>query len=134
MTAAPRTITLASAISELSRLMTAVDGLCGEAGAASPDVTALNLALEELVTNVITHGYGGDPGHSLTVTLEAAGDRIRAVVADDAPAYNPLARPEVDTGLPLDRRPVGGLGVHLVRKLMDVCIYEHRDGRNFFAI
>lgn len=115
--------------------MEMIDGFCAGVNASAADVSALHLALEEIVTNVITHGYHGDSARSLTVKLEEmAADRIRAVVNDDAPAYNPLARAEVDTALSLEARPVGGLGVHLVKKLMDVCAYEHREGQNVFSI
>jgi serine/threonine-protein kinase RsbW len=131
----PRTLTLASDINELSRVIAMVDAFCMEVAASPMDTSTLHLALEEVVTNVITHGYPEDGGHTFTVTLEAiASDRIRAVVVDDAFAYNPLARPVVDTGLPLEDRPIGGLGVHLVRRLMDVCLYERNDGRNVFTI
>jgi anti-anti-sigma factor len=130
-----QTLTLAADLVELTGVMQMIDDFCGGVSASAADVSALHLALEEIVTNVITHGYGNDSSRSFTVRLEAISmDRIRAVVSDDAPAYNPLARAEVDTALPLDSRPVGGLGVHLVKKLMDVCLYEHRDGRNLFSI
>lgn len=128
-------LTIAADLAELTRVMQMTDAFCAGVGAGAADVSALHLALEEMVTNVITHGYHNDPSRSFDFRIEAmAADRIRATVTDDAPAYNPLARPEVDTSLPLEARPVGGLGVHLVRKLMDACLYEHRDGRNLFSI
>jgi anti-sigma regulatory factor (Ser/Thr protein kinase) len=61
-------------------------------------------------------------------------DRVRAIVTDIAPAYDPLARPEVDTKLPLDERPIGGLGVHLVKNLMTSTQYEWRDGQNVLSM
>ena len=129
------TLTIAADLVELTRVMQFIDDFCTRISASTADTSALHLALEEIVTNVITHGYHDDPSCSLTVQLEALpAGRIRAVVIDDAPAYNPLARPEVNTDLPLEARPVGGLGVHLVKRLMDVCQYEHRDGRNVFLI
>ncbi len=135
MSAKPQTLTIASDLAELARVMQTIDDFCAGMTAGTADVSALHLALEEIVTNVITHGYHNDSSRSFTVRLEAiSGDRIRAIVTDDAPAYNPLARAEVNTSLPLEARPVGGLGVHLVKKLMDVCVYEHRDGQNIFSI
>jgi anti-sigma B factor antagonist len=69
------------------------------------------------------------------ITVEAiAPDRLRATVADEAPAFDPLARPEIDISLPLEARAIGGLGVHLVKKLMDLCSYERRNGKNLFTI
>jgi len=59
--------------------------------------------------------------------------RVTATVTDDAPAYDPLARAEVDITLPLEERPIGGLGVHLEKKLMDSARYERRDGRNILT-
>jgi len=130
-----QSLTIAADLAELTQVMQMIDGFSAAAGIGAADVSALHLALEEIVTNVITHGYGGDASRSLDVHIEAiAADRIRASVTDEAPAYNPLARPEVNTSLPLEARPVGGLGVHLVRKLMDVCFYEHRNGCNIFTI
>lgn len=130
-----QTFTLASRLDELPRLMAAVHEIGRGTRATAADLSALELALEEIVTNVITHGFRGEPGHSIAISLEASTpDRIRAVVMDDAGAFNPLDRPEADTQLPLEDRPVGGLGVHLVRKLMDLCLYERRDGRNHLTI
>lgn len=135
MPAKSQTLTIAADLAELARVMQMIDDFCAGMAVSAADVSALHLALEEIVTNVITHGYHSDASRSFSVELEAiAADRIRAVVTDDAPAYNPLARPEVNTNLPLEVRPVGGLGVHLVKKLMDVCLYEQHDGKNLFSI
>lgn len=135
MSAKSQTLTIAADLAELARVMQMIDEFCAGMAVNTADVSALHLALEEIVTNVITHGYQSDSSRSFTVRLEAVSvDRIRAVVTDDAPAYNPLARPEVNTALPLEARPIGGLGVHLVKKLMDVCLYEQRDGHNVFSV
>lgn len=130
-----QSLTIAANLAELARVMQMIDDFSTATGIGAADVSALHLALEEIVTNVITHGYQRDETRTLSVQIEAlAADRIRASVTDAAPAYNPLARPEVNTSLPLEARPVGGLGVHLVRKLMDVCLYEQRDGHNVFTV
>ena len=135
MFAKSQTLTIAADLAELARVMQMIDGFCASMAASAADVSALHLALEEIVTNVITHGYHSDASRSFTVRLEVIStDRIRAMITDDAPAYNPRARSEVNTALPLEARPVGGLGVHLVKKLMDVCQYEQRDGHNIFSI
>lgn len=135
MSAKSQTLTISADLAELARVMQMIDDFCAGLAVSATDVSALHLALEEIITNVITHGYHSDTSRTFTVRLEAvSAGRIRAVVTDDAPSYNPLARPEVNTALPLEARPVGGLGVHLVKKLMDVCTYEHRDGQNLFSI
>lgn len=132
---APLLLTLANDLAEIPRLAEAVETFCEPHEPSMKDLMAVQLALEELVTNVINHGYKDGLAHAFTVELSApSAGVIRAVIADDAPAYDPLARPEVDTSLPLEDRPIGGLGVHLVKKLMDVSHYERRDGKNILVI
>lgn len=129
-----QTLTLRNDLDELAPLAAAVEDFCAPLAATPKDLMALQLALEETVTNVITHGYTDGQPHTFTVDLSASAGRITAVVADDAPAYDPLARAEVDTSLPLEQRPVGGLGVHLVKKLMTSAHYERRGHRNVLTL
>ena len=115
-------------------MLRAVENFCRGIGASPSDTHALLLSIEEIITNVLRHGYQGTP-HPVALTLEAVPpDRVRAVVVDRAPAYDPLARPEVDTNLPLEDRPIGGLGVHLVKCLMSETRYERRDGQNILSM
>ena len=130
MSAACHTLTLQNDLAEIPRLAEFVDAFCASLHPAREDLLALQLALEETVTNVISHGYKDGGAHTFTVRLAVHERRITAIVTDDAPAFDPLIRPEVDIHLPLDQRPIGGLGVHLVKKLMDRVHYEHRDGQN----
>ena len=130
MSVAPQTLTLANDLAEIPRLADFVDELCARLSATQKDVLALQLSLEEVVTNVIDHGYTDGQPHTFTVTFSVSSHRITIVIDDDAPAYDPLARPDVDTSLPLEDRPIGGLGVHLVKKLMTSARYERRDGHN----
>ena len=121
---------------ELPRVMTEVDAFCQALPASSTNVHALRLAIEEAITNVFVHGYGGEACSEpvlLRLIFESP-NRIRATVTDGAPAYNPLSRPEVDTSTPLEHRRIGGLGVHLVKKLMNATQYERRDGRNVLTL
>jgi anti-sigma regulatory factor (Ser/Thr protein kinase) len=129
-----QTLTITLGLEELPRVIAAVDDFCVSIDASRQDAHALHLAIEEAVSNVLQHGYGGMP-RPLSVSLEAiAPDRVRAVVTDRAPPFNPLLRPEVDTTLPLEERAIGGLGVHLVKKLMDSMHYERRDGQNVLTM
>lgn len=130
----PLQLTLANDLAEIPRLADAVETFCEPFGPSTKDLLSLQLALEELVTNIINHGYTDGQAHTFTVALSAQDGGIRAVITDDASAYDPLARDEVDTSLPLEDRAIGGLGVHLVKKLMDVSHYERRDGKNILTI
>jgi anti-sigma regulatory factor (Ser/Thr protein kinase) len=136
MSAPPReTITLRNDRAEIPRLAAFIDSFCRTLGPAQEDLMSFHLALEEAVTNVIHHGYVDGQSHEFTVSLAAApGGLVTAVVSDDAPAFDPVARPPVDTSLPLEERPIGGLGVHLIKNLMDSVRYERREGRNILTL
>ncbi len=127
-------LTLNNDLAELTRLADFVEAFTAPFDPTPKDLMALQLALEESVTNVINHGYRDDQPHTFTVELACSDRRVTAILTDDAPAYDPLARPEVDTSTPLEDRAIGGLGVHLVKKLMDSAHYERRDGRNILTL
>jgi len=134
MPSSQQSITLKNELSEIERLAGFVDAFCEPLEPGMKDLMAIQLALEEAVTNVINHGYSDGQAHTFAVELAATPDRrVKAIVTDDAPAYDPLARPPVDTTLPLEERKIGGLGVHLVKKLMDSAHYERRDGKNILT-
>jgi anti-sigma regulatory factor (Ser/Thr protein kinase) len=129
-----RTVTITRGLEELPRVIETVEDFCQGVGASEHDSHSLHLAIEEVVSNVLMHGYRGAP-YPVSVCLEAIPTgRVRATVTDRAPAYDPLARPEVDTKMPLEDRPIGGLGVHLVKKLMDTTHYERVGDQNVFAM
>ena len=128
------TLTLRNDLAEIPRLAAAVEAFCEPLEPTPKAAMAVQLALEEIVTNVINHGYTDGQPHTFTVDLRANDGRVTLIITDDAPAYDPLARPDVDTSLPLEQREIGGLGVHLVKKLMDRAHYERRDGRNILTL
>ncbi|MEY3608320.1 MAG: hypothetical protein RLZZ447_1108 [Verrucomicrobiota bacterium] len=134
MPPAVQLLALSSSLAEIPRVAEAIEAFCAPLEPGPRDLFALQLALEEAVTNVITHGYGEQPGHSFTLELRSEERRVTAVLTDDAPAYDPLARAELDIHAPLAERGIGGLGVHLLKKLMDSVAYERRDGRNVLVL
>ena len=86
--------------------------------AVDPEATAdVVQAVDEIVTNVIEHGYAGREG-KIDVEIEVDGDAT-VRVRDACPPFDPTAVPAPDTGAPLDRRPLGGMGLHLSRELTD---------------
>ncbi len=87
---------------------------------------AADHALTEHIQNLVDHGHA----NGLSVTFNALDGRLVLTVEDDGVAYNPLDAPEPDLSLPIEQRPIGGLGVHLMRKLMDSVHYKRTDGKN----
>lgn len=92
-------------------------------GAEEAAVRDLVQAVDEWVTNVIVHGYRGQGG-SVEVALTRSDDEIVARVRDAAPEFDPAMAPAFDPDLPLERRPMGKMGIHLIRELCDR--FEHR--------
>jgi serine/threonine-protein kinase RsbW len=97
-------------------------------------VYALNLAVEEMATNIIKYGYDDAAEHQITLVLRLDQNNLTMTISDDGHAFNPLQRPAVDVSGPIEDRDVGGLGIHLVRNLFDELTYERRAGRNVFTV
>jgi phosphoserine phosphatase RsbU/P len=121
-------------LSELDRLNQALTELGRRHGLPDKVMHDLNLALEEILTNIITYGYTDNREHEIKVRLSMQPGEIRIDVEDDGQPFNPLEAPEPDTTKPLKERTVGGLGIHLVRKLMDGLEYKRQGDRNLLTM
>ena len=121
---------LANELADLASLAGQIERFGAEQRLPSSVVNALNVVLDEAVSNAINHGYDAGVRGEIAVRLRRTGDRVVAEVEDDGRPFDPLQAPPPDLTLPLERRPVGGLGIHLIRKLMDEVSYARRDGRN----
>jgi anti-sigma regulatory factor (Ser/Thr protein kinase) len=129
-----RVISLASTFEEIPRLADALQAFCRD-HQLSPDLASrIMLAVEEVAANIIAHGYRGAGGHAFEVRLARDEDAVRITVSDEAPPFDPLTQPPPDTTAPLERRPSGGLGIHLVRTLMDDVRYRHDGTRNILVL
>jgi anti-sigma regulatory factor (Ser/Thr protein kinase) len=95
-----------------------------------PVVQAADLALEEHLTNVMAYAYDDAGEHTITVRLEANDSDLVIEVEDDGKPFDPTQAPEVDTSLPLEQKPIGGLGIHLIRRSMDEMAYQRKADRN----
>src|SRR5262249_11036600 len=93
-------------------------------------VNAVNVVLDEAVSNAINHGYDAGVRGEIAVRLRRAGDAVLLEVEDDGRPFDPLQTPPPDLTPPPEQRPIGGLGVHLIRNLMDEVTYARVDGRN----
>ena len=119
---------------EIERLAEEVTRFANQHGAPSEIVGDLNLALEEVVANVIMHAYPQGGAHEIRVDVTAEVDRVAAAVVDDGVAFDPLQRAEPNVTLPLEERPVGGLGIFLARRVMDDLHYSREAGRNHLTM
>ncbi len=95
---------------------------------------SINVALDELLANALSHGGAGRDPCSVTVEVKLDEERVTVILTDDGPPFDPFARVAPDTTLSVEERPVGGLGIHLVRELMDHVSYERREGHNVVVL
>ncbi|TCI00666.1 ATP-binding protein [Roseococcus sp. SYP-B2431] len=118
---------LPATLESVAQLMDALEAYAEEAEIDMRVAARLNLVAEEVAANVAMHAAGAT-WFSLAVTPGA--QALDLVIEDDGPEYDPLARGEVDTEAAIEDRDVGGLGVHLVRKLTRDARYERAGGIN----
>lgn len=105
-----------------------------EAAAASSQAFALQLAVEEVVVNIVNYAYPTDQSGELTITTALTEASITITFADRGIPFNPLTQSPPDLTLTAEERPIGGLGIFLVREMMDEVDYRFCDGRNVLTI
>ncbi len=111
----------------------ALDAFCAAEHLPGKAAWQLQVALDEIVANVVSHAASGAHTPAFDVWFRRDEDLIEITVADDGPAFDPLAREDPVVTLPLDARQPGGLGIMLVKSLMDDVTYE-RTTRNVLTI
>ena len=129
-----RSITLPNDVQTISKLAGFTDIVCEAAGLDMATCMKLNLAIEEAVVNVMNYAY--PPGIKGTVSIDATiSDKgLMFVISDNGTPFDPTAKAEVDTTLSAEERGIGGLGIHLIRQIMDSINYEYIDGRNVLKL
>ena len=95
---------------------------------------AIRLAVEEAVVNVIDYAYPAGTSGDITVSAASDGHRLKYVIIDSGVFFDPTEQAQADTSLSVEERPVGGLGVLLMRELMDAINYERIDGKNTLTL
>ncbi len=131
---APRTLTLHNRLSELDRLAEELTAFGHAQRLPEPVSQALHLALDEIVTNIISYGYDDQADHQISLRLSLVGGEVTAEVEDDARPFNPLEAPPPDLTAPLEERSEGGLGIHLARTVMDRLEYRRQNGKNYLVM
>ncbi len=111
-----------------------IDGFCAAHGLPQAVAYAVNLSVDELLTNTFSYGYEEGTVHRIDIAVRMDDGVIVVEITDDAAPFDPFEIERPDTGAALQDRPVGGLGIHLVREMMDGYRYCRRDGRNIVTL
>jgi sigma-B regulation protein RsbU (phosphoserine phosphatase) len=129
-----RNLTLPNDINSIPQLNEYIDSVCEDMGLDMATSMSLNLALEEAVVNVMNYAY--PEGTKGTVNIETIADntQITFIISDSGKFFDPTAKEEVDTTLSAEERPIGGLGIHLIRQIMNHVVYERKDDKNILKL
>ena len=129
-----RKIVLPNDVQEVPKLAAFVDEVCEWMGFDPMLTMQLNLAIEEAVVNVMDYAYPPGTKGEVDIEVKADADKLMFTISDNGVAFDPTAKAEVDTTLSAEERQIGGLGIHLVRHIMDNVEYERKDGRNILRL
>ena len=129
-----KSIILANDISEISRLYEFIEEL-GNDFSLSPDIVFnLNLVLEEAVVNVINYAYPKEEHQYIYLSAIMKDGSIILVLTDTGKEFDPTAAPEADVTLSAEDRQIGGLGIFLIRQIMNEVKYERIEGKNVLTL
>ena len=128
------TFSLAGSLSELDRLSDNLKMVGDQWNLNEKTVLQMNLALDELFTNVVSYGIDDQIEQQISFSLDNCGDEIKITVTDGGKPFDPTRAPDPALDLPLDKQPVGGLGIFLMRQYTDKIEYRRENEKNIVTL
>ena len=129
-----RQLTLSNDVQETPLLGKFINEVCETLGFDTSTTKKMNLAIEEAVVNVMKYAYPEGKHGEVRIKAEADDIRLKIVISDDGQPFDPTAHGEVDITKSAEDRDIGGLGIHLMRRIMDSINYERTNGQNIFTL
>ena len=127
-------LTLANQRSEVARVQDQLEAFARRNSLAARLLHEVQLALEEHLANILAHGYDDQLAHQIRIRIQLKPPELRVEVQDDGHPFNPLERPVPELTKPIEERPVGGLGIHMMRNSLDGMEYRREDGKNILVM
>jgi len=115
---------------ELERMAALIDAFGREHDLEEEMIGDVRLALDEVITNIIQHGYEDAEEHSIDVDLELTPEYLNIRVEDDGKPFDPLQAVSADIETPFEENEIGGWGIYLAKQVMDEISYRQKDGLN----
>ena len=128
------TLTIKNDVQEVKRISEFLKSSIGKLDVDTSLARRLRLAVEEAVVNVIDYAYPTDTEGDITINMMSDGQTLHFQIIDEGIAFDPTAKQKTDTTLSVEERQIGGLGILLVRELMDSINYERTDGKNILTL
>ena len=123
-------VTIPARLSEVRELSGMVEAFGDANGLPDPKVFVINLALDELITNTVTHGLEDKADAEIRITMRVDAGTLILVMEDNGQPFDPTQDTDADVTSSLEERAIGGLGLHLVKSFADRVDYEFVEGRN----
>lgn len=130
MTEIVQSFRLANRIDELETIRQGLEVLVSDWAIPPHLEIPLNLALEEAFTNVVNYAFDDDNTHEIIIQFKKKEGNLEVTITDDGQPFDPTERVDPDTALGAEERPVGGLGIFLIKKIMDHVEYRRSDNKN----
>jgi len=127
-------LTIRNSLEEIEKANAAVEQFMAPNPVSPRASYALNLAIEEMLTNVIKYAFNEPGAHPIHLRLARQPGFLVLTIEDAGKPFDPVAAPEPDTGKPIEDRRIGGLGIHLVRNMVDEIRHRREHGRNITEI
>ncbi|MDD5033989.1 MAG: ATP-binding protein [Methylococcaceae bacterium] len=127
-------LSIQNELADLTSLQDTVHDFLERRAAQAEVIYNVRLTLEEILTNTIKFGYMDELPHPITVNLTLTNEEAILIIEDDAAAFDPQTAPKPDLALPVELRPIGGLGLYLVRSLASRMCYQRRDDKNILEV
>ncbi len=127
-------VTIKSQLDNIAQVDDQFAAFADEAGVPKPVARKVRLACDELLNNIISYAYTDGVEHEIQVEMQLLSDRLTISISDDGAPFNPFQREPPDTTGSLSEREVGGLGIHLVRTVMNKTAYSRHSGRNVVTL
>ena len=127
-------IRLKNQLNELESITKYLDELACLWDLSIPFTITLTLVLEEAFTNIVNYGYKDDESHEIEIVFEKQNNRLFINLIDDGIPYDPTLTADPDINLSAEEREIGGLGVFLIRKMMDKVNYQRQEGCNILKM
>jgi serine/threonine-protein kinase RsbW len=121
-------------VNELTRVAVYLEELGEEWGLSAPLIMSLNLVLEEALSNIILYGFDAGSKNTIEITFRKTGYELNFSIVDDGYEYDPTQKADPDVTLPVEDRPIGGLGIFLIKKIMDKVEYQRKDDKNYLIL
>ena len=121
-------------ISEISKLATFIGELSEELDFTPELNFNLNLVLEEAISNVILYAYGKEEQKEISLVAYLSDNNLVFVLTDSGMEFDPTKVPDADVTLSAEEREIGGLGIYLIRQIMNTVEYQRIDGKNVLTM